>query len=53
MSTGSSARGEALEDIMSITPIGGRLFDGSGQKITTATLRSKTPTRTHYLPYGV
>ena len=24
---------------MSITPIGGRLFDGSGQKITTATLR--------------
>jgi 3-methyl-2-oxobutanoate hydroxymethyltransferase len=26
---------------MSITPIGGRLFDGSGQKITTATLREQ------------
>ncbi len=26
---------------MSITPIGGRLFDGSGQKITTASLRDQ------------
>src|ERR1700752_2303944 len=33
--------GGALEDIMSITPIGGRLFDGSGQKVTTATLRER------------
>src|SRR5437762_4551831 len=39
MRTGSIRRGGgALEDIMSITPIG-RPFDGSGHKITTATLR--------------
>src|SRR5579863_6297107 len=37
----SGEAGGALEDIMSITPIGGRLFDGSGQKVTTATLREK------------
>jgi 3-methyl-2-oxobutanoate hydroxymethyltransferase len=37
----SGEAGGALEDIMSITPIGGRLFDGSGQKVTTATLRER------------
>src|ERR1700756_5520301 len=37
----SGKAGGALEDIMSITPIGGRLFDGSGQKVTTATLRER------------
>src|SRR6201997_3305863 len=37
----SGEAGGALEDIMSITPIGGRLFDGSGQKVTIATLRER------------
>src|SRR6201988_3906069 len=37
----SGEAGGALEDIMSITPIGGRLSDGSGQKVTTATLRER------------
>jgi 3-methyl-2-oxobutanoate hydroxymethyltransferase len=34
----SGDAGGALEDIMSLTPIGGRLFDGSGQKVTTSSL---------------
>ena len=37
----SARGGGALEDIMSLTPIGGRLFDGSGHKITTASLREQ------------
>jgi 3-methyl-2-oxobutanoate hydroxymethyltransferase len=37
----SARGGRALEDIMSLTPIGGRLFDGSGHKITTASLRDQ------------
>ncbi len=37
----SARGGGALEDIMSLTPIGGRLFDGSGRKITTASLREQ------------
>src|SRR5438270_8167070 len=42
MHTGSIQHaGGALEDTMSITPIGGPLFDGSGRKITTASLRQR------------
>jgi 3-methyl-2-oxobutanoate hydroxymethyltransferase len=42
MCTGSIRHGGgALEDIMSLTPIGGRLFDGSSHKITTASLREQ------------
>src|SRR5579863_4784071 len=37
----SARGGGALEDIMSLTPIGGRLFDGSGHKVTTASLREQ------------
>src|ERR1035437_2546275 len=37
----SARGGGALEDIMSLTPIGGRLLDGSGHKITTASLRDQ------------
>src|SRR5580765_8446601 len=37
----SGDAGGALEDIMSLTPIGGRLFDGSGHKVTTASLREQ------------
>jgi len=37
----SAKGGGALEDIMSLTPIGGRLFDGSGHKVTTASLREQ------------
>ena len=33
--------GGALEDIMSLTPIGGRLFDGAGRKVTTGSLRDQ------------
>ena len=36
----SARGGGALEDIMSITPIG-RPFDGSGHKVTTASLREQ------------
>ena len=37
----SGQAGGALEDIMSLTPIGGRLFDGAGHKVTTASLRDQ------------
>lgn len=37
----SGGAGGALEDIMSLTPIGGRLFDGSGHKVTTVSLRDQ------------
>src|SRR5579864_6267903 len=37
----SARGGGALEDIMSLTPLGGRLFDGSGHKVTTASLREQ------------
>src|SRR4051812_29276837 len=37
----SGEAGGALEDIMSLTPIGGRLFDGTGRKVTTASLREQ------------
>src|SRR5580692_9542046 len=37
----SARGGRALEDIMSLTPIGGRLFDGTGRKVTTASLREQ------------
>jgi 3-methyl-2-oxobutanoate hydroxymethyltransferase len=37
----SGRAGGVLEDIMSLTPVGGRLFDGSGQKVTTASLRDQ------------
>jgi 3-methyl-2-oxobutanoate hydroxymethyltransferase len=37
----SGDAGGALEDIMSLTPLGGRLFDGSGHKVTTASLREQ------------
>jgi 3-methyl-2-oxobutanoate hydroxymethyltransferase len=37
----SGDAGGALEDIMSLTPISGRLFDGSGQKVTTTSLREQ------------
>jgi 3-methyl-2-oxobutanoate hydroxymethyltransferase len=33
--------GGALEDIMSLTSIGGHLFDGTSRKVTTATLRDQ------------
>src|ERR1700739_3541017 len=33
--------GGALEETLSMPPIGGRLFDGSGQKVTTASLRER------------
>src|SRR5579864_4368046 len=39
--------GGALEDIMSLTPIGGRLFDGSGHKVTTTSLREQ---KLHHAP---
>src|ERR1700740_3167378 len=37
----SGKAGGALEDIMSLTPLGGRLFDGSGHKVTTTSLREQ------------
>ncbi len=37
----SGDAGGALEDIMSLTPIGGRLFDGAGRKVTTASLHEQ------------
>ena len=43
----SAGCGGALEDIMSITPIGGSPFDGSGRKVTTAFLREQ---KLHHQP---
>jgi len=37
----STSGGGALEDMMSLTPTGGRLFDGSGHKVTTSFLRDQ------------
>src|SRR5215475_7827833 len=37
----STSGGGALEDMMSLTPTGGRLFDGSGHKVTTSSLRDQ------------
>src|SRR5437660_2013787 len=34
----SARGGGALEDIMSLTPVGGRLVDGAGYKVTTTSL---------------